>query len=301
MLEIRHHGEEVVIPAPHQRDMKSVAITGVTGFVGAHLAHAFSNAGWQVSGLSRSGRGTLAQSDLPVHRFDLRDAKRPKLPSVDVLIHCAIDPYRSRDGDAASNNVDGSRRLFTAAREQGIGKIVFISSFAARQTTSSHYGREKFLVEQFLGEHDLILRPGLVVGNGGLFRAMFDSVRRMRCAPLFLGGRQPLYPISVDDLACSTVSLTERDADGTYTLAASTPVPMNELYRALVPLPYAPTLWLVERLERLGLTLPIASGSLRGIPSMRHVDVPSYTGAGLSIRPFATLMSDPHLRAELNA
>ena len=279
--------------------MRTVAITGITGFVGRHLSSAFAVAGWRVIGLTRSSAQLAPAGTATVRPFDLADA-RVDLTDVELLIHCAFEPSRRSTSKEPSRNLSGSITLFKSAQRQGVPKIIFVSSLSARQVTTSQYAHEKYLVEGHLRTSDIIVRPGLVIGNGGIFRAMFDSIRTFRVAPLFFGGRQPLYPIGIDDLSRAIVTLVHDNHSGTYVLAAREPITLKLLYRAmatragvgvlLIPLPYAPTLWLVGQLERLGLSLSISSGSLEGIPSIQSVEVPSYENIGIRIHPFADIM-----------
>jgi nucleoside-diphosphate-sugar epimerase len=282
--------------------MNAVAVTGAHGFVGGAIAGAFAAAGWNVTGLVRDPARSGVSPDVKWHRFDLHDADAVDLSGIDVLVHCAFEPYRTPSDAGESINVTGSRALFATARAHGVRRIVFMSSFAALATAPSRYGADKRTVEAFLTPEDIALRPGLIVGDGGVFRAMSNTLRRFRLAPLFFGGATPLYTIAIDDLAAAVVTLVMSDAAGTFTLAARDPVTIKHVYEEiarsagvrafLIPLPYAPILAVVEGVERLGWRLPIASGSLRGLPNMEIVDVPSFADMGIAVRSFAEVMSD---------
>ena len=100
-----------------------IAITGASGLVGRWIAAAAGAAGHQVTALDR-----------PAYR--LGDA--PDLTGHDALIHAAFrhEPGRYRGGEGddpegfVRDNLDGSVRLFQAARDAGVGRVLFLSSRA---------------------------------------------------------------------------------------------------------------------------------------------------------------------------
>jgi nucleoside-diphosphate-sugar epimerase len=290
--------------------MAVVAISGATGFIGRHLIPGFTQIGWTVVGLCRRPEGQSASDAVSFQRFDLSDLSTGNvdLRGVDVLVHCAVEPYRAGASRSQSANVDGSRRLFETARAQGVQKVVFFSSIAARDGTSSTYGGDKLRIEQLLDtDRDLIIRPGLVIGDGGIFRALYSSTRKFRVAPIIRGGRQPVYIIGIEDLGRALHDVIERDRHGTFLFASRDAVPNGTLYRAighkagvevrLIPLPYGPTLRMLEFVEYLGMTLPISSSSLKGVRNMRPVDFSAYQYPEVAIRPFAAVMNELQMSA----
>jgi nucleoside-diphosphate-sugar epimerase len=256
--------------------MRCIGVTGASGFVGSTLCKTFAERGWRVVAL---GRGTNAGYDF--RHFDLAAAPAPTLlDGIDVLVHAAHDMHAT-----ATQNLQGSRDLFSAALASGVRKIVFISSMAADEGASSVYGREKYAAEQLLNtESDLIVRPGLVIGDGGLFKSMYRLASRYRVVPLFAGGRQPVYVVGIGELSNAIASLVERDAKGLYTIARSEPVSMSEIYLEIarkagrrifcVPLPLEPALTIVTLLERCGIRLPLESERLKGLKNLRRVCTP---------------------------
>jgi nucleoside-diphosphate-sugar epimerase len=253
--------------------MGVVAVTGGNGFVGRALVQAFRRAGAPVIPLVRRPAQDGERS------FDLRNAANVDLSGVDVLVHCALEPYRDGDASPDDVNVDGSRMLFEVARAAGVRRCVFISSTAARPDASSPYGRQKFAVEACLGPDDLVIRPGLVIGPGGLFKTMFDAIEKRGIAPIFSGGSQPVYFVALRDLAEVVVELVQRGRTGLVIAAAPEPATMKRVYETiarvaarplrLIPLPYGPVMFVLRCAERLGVHLPITSGSLRSLAGMR--------------------------------
>ena len=168
-----------------------VGVTGGSGFVGGAVARAFERAGWSAVRLGRR----------EARRYDLAGpVDRTALAGLDALVHAAYAP----DVD----NLAALDRLRVAAREAGVQTFVFVSSFAASADAASTYGREKFRAEAVLdASRDVIVRPGLVAGDGGLYGAMRRVIVRFGMAPSFGDGAQPVYLVEADELARAIVAL----------------------------------------------------------------------------------------------
>jgi nucleoside-diphosphate-sugar epimerase len=111
-----------------------IAVTGATGFVGQHTVAHLIAAGHDVTGLGRRPSLHAAARFAP---FDL-SGPPPDLSAQDVLVHAALSHipgrYRGGEGDRPDDflrrNLDGTLRLFEAARDQGVARILFLSSRA---------------------------------------------------------------------------------------------------------------------------------------------------------------------------
>jgi len=175
-----------------------VFITGATGFVGSHVARAYTAQGAQLRLLTRSTSNLTSLEGLPGAETvtgDLRQVEslRTALTGCDALVHVAAD-YRLwvRDPDEMyAANVTGTRDLLRLARELNIPKVVYTSSVATmgfRQDGTivdeatpvslddmiGHYKRSKYLAEQEAiaaarsGQHVMILNPTTPIGSGDL-------------------------------------------------------------------------------------------------------------------------------------
>lgn len=111
-----------------------VLLTGASGNVGRFILARLTAEGHTVTVLGRAPVGGVRAA---FHRFDLADPE-PVLPGADALVHCALlhEPGRFRGGEGddpetfRTVNVDGSHRLFAAARRAGCHCPVFLSSRA---------------------------------------------------------------------------------------------------------------------------------------------------------------------------
>ena len=175
--------------------MRTVLLTGATGFVGSQLMPVLRGAGWRVRAAVRSGRDALPDGVEPVLVGDLSDAPdlRGALDGADAVIHLAGRAHVMRetaaDADAAFHraNVEASRRLARQAAASGVRRLVFVSSvkvngertgdrpFAEADPPAPEdaYGRSKWAAEQALREiaaatglEVVVIRPPLVYGPG---------------------------------------------------------------------------------------------------------------------------------------
>lgn len=216
----------------------------------------------------------------------------------DALVHCAVVPYSRRHPDSDEINIRGTERLLEIARRLGYSKFVFLSSLSAHDGAQSHYGRHKRELERiFDPARDLVIRPGLTLGNGGLARSIYATIKSHRIVPLVGGGRQPVYTIGVDELCLAIESLIDRGVSGAYSLAAPEPVTVRELYEAMartagirstfVPVPYLPVSIVLRIADRFGIDLPITIENLLGLKQMRSLDLRADLDAlGIHPRPF---------------
>jgi dihydroflavonol-4-reductase len=175
----------------------NVFLTGATGFVGSHVAHAFAAQGAKLRLLIRSSSRLDNVEGLSAETVtgDLRnpDSFRSALADCEVLVHVAAD-YRLwvRDPQVMyAANVDGTRNLLALAREVGVARVVYTSSVATmgfredgtivdENTPVSldhmigHYKRSKYLAEQEAiaaardGQQVFVLNPTTPIGSNDI-------------------------------------------------------------------------------------------------------------------------------------
>ncbi|MEH3053174.1 MAG: NAD(P)H-binding protein [Patulibacter minatonensis] len=158
-------------------------VTGISGYVGHHLAAALSGDGHDVRGLARHPE--RVRGPWPTHAVDLSaptpGALAEALGGVDVayfLVH-------SMEGtlDYAATELDAARRFAAAAADSGVRRIVYMSVLAPAAGRPSGHVRSRLAVEQALASSGIpvvVLRASIVIGTGSRsFRFLLRLVERL--------------------------------------------------------------------------------------------------------------------------
>jgi NADH dehydrogenase len=203
--------------------------------------------------------------------FDLGGGLRSEdFAGVDVVVHLAYDREAGIEVNFA-----GVGRVFDAAAAAGVARQIFVSSYSARPDAVSEYGRLKYRLETFfLHRGHTIVRPGLVIGDGGLFARNMEKILHTPLMPLLDGGIDLLPVVAAGDLALAITVLLDRQP-GAYNLFNPELVTMRrfvaEINRAAGHRAVyfsIPVKWAVRALfcaSKLRVRLPIDLDNLRGL------------------------------------
>lgn len=267
-----------------------IAVTGANGFIGNALCAYLLQQGHRVQ---RWVRQPVTGNDYP---YNLRSPESlPSLQGVDAVVHCAYVAYSPAQLDAAQVNLQAIQALAAACKAHHV-QLVFISSLSAHPESVSVYGKQKQTCEQALDtSQHLILRPGLVIGRGGLFQKIQDTLRSSCIIPLPDGGRQPVQIIAIEDLVKAIHNCLLQKRTGTYTLATPQVYTVRTLYEAIAGLsgvrprlfnvPIGLLLPIVKIAEWLGVPLPITSENLNGLrKSIIHLTQKDLQTLGLQLQ-----------------
>jgi nucleoside-diphosphate-sugar epimerase len=117
---------------------RRIAVTGCAGFIGSRIVLALAEAGHGVKGIVEPGDAS-GPSGVPLHAVDIRtgDGLAAAFSGADAVIHLAARNHILRETakDPLSEyrrvNVDGTRNVARAAREQGVRLFIHVSSIKA--------------------------------------------------------------------------------------------------------------------------------------------------------------------------
>jgi dihydroflavonol-4-reductase len=238
-------------------------VTGASGFVGSHVTRQLVTAGQSVRVLVRPRSNLEALAGLHVESFegDLRDAKSLEraMHGVRRVFHVAAD-YRlwtPRPEEIYENNVEGTRKLLTAAQHAGVERIVYTSTVATiavprhgappnedtRATLGEmigHYKRSKFLAEQVAveaaadGVPVVIVNPTAPVGPWD-----WKPTPTGRIILDFLKGKMPAYVdtglnvAAVEDIAAGHLLAAEKGRVGERYILGARNMTLKQILDAL--------------------------------------------------------------------
>ena len=208
------------------------ALTGATGFLGAHLVQALDAAGFRVRVLTRRqpsppGWGAVEPE---VVAGDLADAASLEklVGGAAVIIHAA-GAIKARDlAGFMTINRDGTARLAAVCRRRAPdAAFILVSSLAARSPELSAYAASKRAGEdaaaQVLGQPFTVIRPPAIYGPGD--RETLSVFRAAASSPVLpvLSDDARVALIHVGDAAAAIAALAARPTPGVWALADMRP------------------------------------------------------------------------------
>jgi nucleoside-diphosphate-sugar epimerase len=266
--------------------MKTVAITGASGFIGKNLCNYFLAKGWRVKALQRNIHDGH-HPNINYYKYSLnKDIDVNVIEGCDLMIHCAFQKFDMQNKDAAELNIHGTRKLLDACHKKKV-KFIFLSTLSAHPGAKSEYGKHKLELEKiFNKEKDIVLKLGLVIGPaGGLFSEIAKVIDKSRFIPLIDGGKQPIQTVYINDLCEMLEHCFIHNIKGIYKIAEEEPIVMKDLYQMIalnkgksLKFFYVPSsliLIILKTLEALNLGLKISSESLVGLRQLKAFDTAS--------------------------
>ena len=190
-----------------------LAVTGGTGFVGAHLIDAALDAGHSVAALTR--RDVAPRDGLEWIPGDLQDraALERLVDGADAVIHVAGVISGHNAAAFELGNVAGTLAMLAAATAGGVHRFVHVSSLAAREPKLSLYGASKDKAEELVFGSGLdwaIVRPPAVYGPGD--KETLELFRMAKLGVMLMPLRGHLSLIHADDLAQLLLALADYSA-----------------------------------------------------------------------------------------
>jgi nucleoside-diphosphate-sugar epimerase len=262
---------------------QKIAITGASGFIGAYLVKYFSNLGYVVTGFVRTLPSNPVKGVLYKKFFLDETLDENEFTDTDCLIHCAY-VKNSDNKNSEVINIRGTQKLIDISRKCSIKKFVFLSSLSAHEKAESAYGKSKYRLESLFDlNHDLVLKPGLVLGKGGLFYSIVDIIKKSKFIPMIDGGYQKMQYIYIEDLAYCIEQAIENNMTGLYPLANQVPIVMKTFYREIseglskecyfIYFPFFLANILFTLFDFLHLPLSLSKENLLGLKNIQYIDV----------------------------
>ncbi len=257
--------------------MPIVVITGANGFLGSNLVKYFSRKDWKVRALVHNEpKEKLQGVEYFSHNLSLNPEQK-YFEGADYFIHCA---YAKNSVDI---NINGTTSLLEMSRKSGVKKNIFISSISSNEKALSIYLKQKWACEKLFNQpNDLVIRPGLILGNGGLFGQMRDYLKKKSLIPIISGGQQSMQTIWIEDLAQAIDNCIDKNISGLLTIASPEKLTYKQFYTnlcatlntkpAFVSVPFGLQYFLLSLTETIGIKLAISRENLLGLKQLKYVD-----------------------------
>ena len=243
--------------------MKSILITGATGFVGWHVALKLLDRGCGVRALARDPKRLQELDGVEAVQGDLRDPEslRRAVEGCSIVYHVAAD-YRLWAPDPQEmyrSNVEGTRSLLEAARNARVDRVVYTSTVGCvgmpagelgDETTpvtleemSGPYKRSKFQAEQVALEFAaqgfpvVIVNPTAPMGDHD-----FKPTPTGKLVVDFLRGAMPAYldtglnVVDVRDVAEGHILACERGRPGERYILGAENMTLQQIFENLAEL-----------------------------------------------------------------
>lgn len=221
---------------------------------------------------------------------DIRDKAKlaEAMVGCDVVVHTAAALPLYKKEDIYSTDIEGTRNVLESAEEDGIKRVVHISSTAVYGIPDHHpiyetdrlhgvgpYGEAKIKAEEVCLEFRTkgmvvpILRPKSFVGPErlGVFALLYDWAKDGKNFPMIGNGKNRYQLLDVEDL-CEAIYLVSTKppeiANDTFNIGAKEFQTMGEDYQSIldkagfkkrvIGFPASPMIWTLRFLELLHLS-----------------------------------------------
>jgi NADH dehydrogenase len=192
-----------------------ILITGITGFVGSHLAARLVAQGHDVRGTVRqpNRRRHLAArttADLVTGDVTQRESIIAAMQGMDAVAHLVAIPFERGTATYASINAQGTRNVVDASKAAGVKRFLHLSALAVDSRSPYAYLRSKGEGEDAVRESGLdwtIFRPSVLVGEEDEFAnalARWLAITPL-AFPLVGDGQARFQPLWVEDLVTIVV------------------------------------------------------------------------------------------------
>ncbi len=246
-------------------EIRTVLLTGATGFLGSHLLRRLHADGKNVVAYARTPERARQQfADLgerfEVRQGDLHDSEAlgAALRGIDAVVHAAghvtdWDDYES----FARTNVEGTANVLLLAHEAGVKQFVHISSLGVfgdidqdafdenhmYRLSSDHYSNSKIHAEIFVRRYCSdnripygVVRPGFIYGEGdnNFFPKLIDNLKSGRTK--YIGSRDnyvnTVYVGNVAELVGAMVGNPASFGE-TYNIGDPEPTTLHDFFESV--------------------------------------------------------------------
>lgn len=212
--------------------MKKILITGGSGFLGSHVADAFSKSGYKVTILDKN-KSPWIQSNQNFILGNILDEKAifNAIKDKDAVYHFAgsadIDKANEESIETIKHNIIGTANLLEACVKHKIKRFVFASSIYVYSEHGGFYRSTKQACELIIENYCKLkhqkfttLRFGSLYGKRGnyfnfIYQAIYSAIKEGKIDRIGDGEEIRDY-IHVDDAAKACVSILDKKFENKY-------------------------------------------------------------------------------------
>jgi nucleoside-diphosphate-sugar epimerase len=191
--------------------LRTIAITGATGFVGSTVLDTAIAQGLTVRALTRREQPARGGTEWVQGTLQEHETLESLVAGSDAVIHIAGLTNTPDPAEFETANVTGTANMIAAAKAAKVKRFVFVSSLSAREPQLSQYGASKAHAEELVTASALdwtIVRPPAVYGPRDV--DMFELFRSAKLGVVPLPPRGGTSLIHVQDLADLLLALATR-------------------------------------------------------------------------------------------
>jgi len=245
--------------------MKTVLVTGSSGFLGSQVVKLAMQSGFRVIGIDRVKPKEVDSEYFEFWQLDVNNLPIQISHEIEFIVHTASSlPYGNSKNDFEANNIEAAKLISRIAKEN--------DAFLVEIGSSSVYGRPEELpvtpltplrpldayaeskakaeeiIQKTLPESNFcIIRPRTILGTGraGIFSIFFSLISGNLPVPLPNSGRQIIQFVHVEDLAALSIYLGRNKINGIWPAASPAPKPLRDYLKQVslefhIPIRYIP-------------------------------------------------------------
>jgi nucleoside-diphosphate-sugar epimerase len=245
--------------------MKSIVVTGSSGFLGSEVVKLALSKGYRVVGIDVKASEGVIDGNFHFIQSKISELELRHLPELDFIVHTASSlPYGNNKKDFSQNNIQASKDIANIARDlrtflvqvgssSVYGKPVSVPIDRDSKTSPlDAYGASKLQAEveisNVLSENEYcVIRPRTILGKGrgGIFSIFFSLIKIRFPIPLPNSGRQTIQFVHVSDLATLCLFLGGQKLSGIWPAASPNPKKLMEHLKVIsridkIPIRYIP-------------------------------------------------------------
>jgi len=265
-----------------------VFITGGNGFLGLALIKQLKEVNCEVLASASDSEKAYGLSQYCDNSYVIslgKECPEECFNGVDVVVHLA----HSLQKNSYDINLNGTINIVESAELCGVKRQILCSSYSAYAEAVSEYGKTKYALEGYFKNKKLeIVRPGLIVGPGGLSNKIVNTCLRWPIIPLPGGGKNELPVISLDDLCdcLQEIIFNPIQECKNFHYASDKKILLSDFVKeiytvvgkwgVIFPLPVNLMLLIINVSKCFKIKLPIDESNLKGYNSNRKIRFPSH-------------------------